>query len=154
MGRDAGFISLAATIAGGAEIAMLPEIKEDHSKVVEFFKGRAQSKKSFSIIIVAEGNFEGGATAISQMLNKEIPGFESRVVVLGHIQRGGSPTAYDRVLASKLGYGAVNALLAGEKNKMAGLINNKICLTPFIDAIQQKKPLNSDLLSMIDIFNT
>lgn len=154
MGRDAGFISLAATIAGGAEIAMLPEIKEDHSKVVAFFKGRAQSKKSFSIIIVAEGNFEGGATAISQMLNKEIPGFESRVVVLGHIQRGGSPTAYDRVLASKLGYGAVNALLAGEKNKMAGLINNKICLTPFIDAIQQKKPLNPDLLNMIDIFNT
>jgi 6-phosphofructokinase 1 len=154
MGRDAGFISLAATIAGGAEIAMLPELKEDHSKVVEFFKSRSQSKKSFSIIIVAEGNYEGGATAISQMLNKEIPGFESRVLVLGHIQRGGSPTAYDRVLASKLGYGAVNALLAGEKNKMVGLINNKICLTPFIDAIQQKKPLNSDLLNMIDIFNT
>jgi 6-phosphofructokinase 1 len=154
MGRDAGFISLAATIAGGAEIAMLPEIKEDHSKVVDFFKSRSQSKKSFSIIIVAEGNYEGGATAISQMLNKEIPGFESRVLVLGHIQRGGSPTAYDRVLASKLGYGAVNALLAGEKNKMVGLINNKICLTPFIDAIQQKKPLNSDLLNMIDIFNT
>jgi 6-phosphofructokinase 1 len=154
MGRDAGFISLAATIAGGAEIVMLPEIKEDHHKVVEFFKSRSESKKSFSIIIVAEGNYEGGATAISQMLNKEIPGFESRVVVLGHIQRGGSPTAYDRVLASKLGYGAVKALLAGEKNKMVGLINNKISLTPFIDAIQQKKPLNSDLLNMIDIFNT
>lgn len=154
MGRDAGFIALAATIAGGAEVAMLPEIKEDHSKIVDFFKGRQQSKKSFSIIIVAEGNFEGGAAAISQMLNKEIPGFESRVVVLGHIQRGGSPTAYDRVLASKLGYGAVNALLAGEKNKMCGLINNKINLTSFKDAITLKKDLNPDLLAMVDIFNT
>jgi len=154
MGRDAGFIALAATIAGGAEVAMLPEIKEDHSRIVEFFKGRANSKKSFSIIIVAEGNFEGGATAISNILNKEIPGFESRVVILGHIQRGGSPTAYDRVLASKLGYGAVNALLAGEKNKMAGLINNVITLTPFNDAINKKKSLNADLLNMVEIFNT
>ncbi|MDZ4668226.1 MAG: 6-phosphofructokinase [bacterium] len=153
MGRDTGFIALAATIAGGAESVMLPEVKEDHHKLIDFFRTRSQNKKSFSIVVVAEGNFEGGAFAISNMLNKEIPGFESRVVILGHIQRGGSPTAYDRVLASKLGYGAVNALLDGEKNKMVGLMNNKIVLTPFIDAITQIKPLNADLLKLVDILN-
>ncbi|MCF8254100.1 MAG: 6-phosphofructokinase [Bacteroidia bacterium] len=153
MGRDAGFIALAATIAGGAEMVLLPEVKEEHTVLIDFFRSRNETKKSFSIVVVAEGNFEGGAQAISSMLNKEIPGFESRVVILGHIQRGGSPTAYDRVLASKLGYGAVNALLAGEKNKMVGLIDNKIRLTPFIDSITMKKDLNADMLKLIDILN-
>ncbi len=153
MGRDTGFIALAATIAGGAEMVMLPEVKNDHVQLINFFKSRSETKKSFSIVVVAEGNFEGGASAISTILNKEIPGFESRVVILGHIQRGGSPTTYDRVLASKLGYGAVNALLAGEKNKMCGLINNQITLTPFIDAITKKKPLNPDLLNLVGILN-
>lgn len=153
MGRDTGFIALAATIAGGAEMVMLPEVKNDHLELISFFKNREETKKSFSIVVVAEGNFEGGAAAISALLNKEIPSFESRVVILGHIQRGGSPTTYDRVLASKLGYGAVNALLAGEKNKMCGLVNNKITLTPFIDAIKKKKPLNPDLLDLVGILN-
>ncbi|OYU95162.1 MAG: 6-phosphofructokinase [Bacteroidetes bacterium B1(2017)] len=153
MGRDAGFIALAATIAGGAEMVLLPEVKMDHLKLIDFFRNRQQSKKSFSLVVVAEGNFEGGAVAMSSMLNKEIPGFESRVVILGHIQRGGSPSAYDRVLASKLGYGAVNALLSGEKNKMVGLIDNKISLTPFIDSITKTKELNPDLLKLIDILN-
>lgn len=153
MGRDSGFIALAATIAGGAESVMLPEVKGDHFRLIEFFKSRSMSKKSFSIVVVAEGNFEGGAFAISSMLNKEIPGFESRVVILGHIQRGGSPTAFDRVLASKLGYGAVNALLAGEKNKMVGLLNNTIVLTPYIDAITKTKQLNQDMLKLVDILN-
>jgi len=153
MGRHAGFISLAATIAGGAELVLLPEVNEDHSKVVNFFKGRTNSKKSFSIVIVAEGNVEGGAFKIDEMLKAEIPNFESRVVILGHIQRGGSPTAYDRVLASRLGAGAVEALLKGEKNKMAGLMNNKFCLTPFYDAINSKKELNPDLIRLVDVFN-
>jgi len=153
MGRHAGFISLAATIAGGAELVLLPEVNEDHSKVVNFFKGRTDSKKSFSIVIVAEGNVEGGAFKIDEMLKAEIPNFESRVVILGHIQRGGSPTAYDRVLASRLGAGAVEALLKGEKNKMAGLMNNKFCLTSFYDAINSKKELNPDLIRLVDVFN-
>jgi len=153
MGRHAGFISLAATIAGGAELVLLPEVNEDHSKVVNFFKGRTDSKKSFSIVIVAEGNVEGGAFKIDEMLKAEIPNFESRVVILGHIQRGGSPTAYDRVLASRLGAGALEALLKGEKNKMAGLMNNRFCLTSFYDAINSKKELNPDLIRLVDVFN-
>ncbi|MBC7382470.1 MAG: 6-phosphofructokinase [Bacteroidia bacterium] len=153
MGRDAGFIALAATIAGGAEIVMLPEVKEDYPQIIDFFKFRTISKKSFSIVIVSEGNFEGGAIAIAELLKKEIPGFESRVVILGHIQRGGSPTTFDRVLASKLGYGAVEALLRGEKNKMVGLLNNKIELTTFKDSISNKKELNTDMLKLVDILN-
>jgi len=154
MGREAGFIALASGIAGGAEVILLPEIKEDIAEVIQFFKDRQTSKKSFSIAIVAEGNYEGGAFAISDRLKKEIPGFESRVVILGHIQRGGSPSAYDRVLASKLGNAAVEALMKGEKNKMAGLINNRVVLTPFHDSIFMKKDLNPDLLKLIDIFNS
>jgi 6-phosphofructokinase 1 len=153
MGRHAGFISLAATVAGGAEQVLLPELVEDHSKVVEFFKSRSNSKKSFSIVIVAEGNVEGGAFKIDEMLKAEIPGFDSRVVILGHIQRGGSPTAYDRVLASRLGSGAVESLMKGEKNKMAGLIHNRFQLTSFHDAIYKQKELNPDLIRLVDIFN-
>lgn len=154
MGREAGFIALASGIAGGAEVILLPEVKEDISEVIQFFKDRQTSKKSFSIAIVAEGNYEGGAFSISDRLKKEIPNFESRVVILGHIQRGGSPSAYDRVLASKLGNAAVEALLKGEKNKMAGLINNRVVLTSFHDSIYMKKDLNPDLLKLIDIFNS
>jgi 6-phosphofructokinase 1 len=117
MGREAGFIALASGIAGGAEVILLPEIKEDIAEVIQFFKDRQTSKKSFSIAIVAEGNYEGGAFSISDRLKKEIQKFESRVVILGHIQRGGSPSAYDRVLASKLGNAAVEALMKGEKTK-------------------------------------
>jgi 6-phosphofructokinase 1 len=154
MGREAGFIALASGIAGGAEVILLPEIKEDIAEVIQFFKDRQTSKKSFSIAIVAEGNYEGGAFSISDRLKKEIPNFESRVVILGHIQRGGSPSAFDRVLASKLGNAAVEALMKGEKNKMAGLINNKVVLTPFHDSIYMKKDLNPDMLKLIDIFNS
>ena len=153
MGRDSGFIALASTIAGGAEIALLPEIKEDYTEIIEFFKGINNSKKSFTIAIVEEGNDEGGSIAIVEKIKKEIPDFDPRIVILGHIQRGGSPTAYDRVLASRLGNGAVEALLAGRKNEMVGLVNNQVVLTSFHDAIYAKKVLNPGLLKLIDIFN-
>ncbi len=153
MGREAGFIALASTIAGGAEIALLPEVKENYTEIIDFFKGITSSKKSFSIAIVAEGNIEGGSTAIIEKIKKEIPDFDPRIVILGHIQRGGSPTAYDRVLASRLGNGAVEALLDGRKNEMVGLLNNQIAYTSFNDSIYKKKELNPGLLKLIDVFN-
>ncbi len=153
MGREAGFIALASTIAGGAEIALLPEVKENYTEIIDFFKGITSSKKSFSIAIVAEGNIEGGSTAIIEKIKKEIPDFDPRIVILGHIQRGGSPTAYDRVLASRLGNGAVEALLEGRKNEMVGLLNNQIAYTSFNDSIYKKKELNPGLLKLIDVFN-
>ena len=153
MGREAGFIALASTIAGGAEIALLPEIKENYDEIIEFFKGINNSKKSFTIAIVAEGNEEGGSMTIVERIKKNIPDFDPRIVILGHIQRGGSPTAYDRVLASRLGNGAVEALLNGRKNEMVGLVNNLVVLTSFNDSINSKKQLNPGLLKLIDIFN-
>lgn len=153
MGRNSGYIGLASGIASGAEMILLPEVKNDDQKLIEFFKHHRNSKKTFSIVVVAEGNYEGGATAIANLLKNNMPDFDSRVVILGHIQRGGSPTAYDRVLASRLGNAAVEALLNGEKNKMVGLINNKVTLTPFTDAINKTKALNADLIKLVDIFN-
>jgi len=154
MGRHAGFIALAAGIAGGAEGILVPESTDDWQKVLNMYTGNNQSKKAFSIIVVAEGEEHGGAFELVEKIKKLNPAFEARVTILGHIQRGGTPSAYDRVLASKLGNAAVEALLKGETNKMAGLINNKVMLTPFDDAINKTKKLNPDLLRLVDIFNT
>lgn len=153
MGRHAGFIALAAGIAGGAEGILVPESNDDWDKVVNMFTGKQKSKKAFSIIVVAEGEEHGGAMEIVEKLKKIEPSFDARVTILGHIQRGGKPTAYDRVLASRLGNAAVEALLKGEKNKMAGLINNQLVLTSFDEAIHKTKKLNPDLLRLVDIFN-
>lgn len=153
MGRHTGYIALAAGIAGGAEHILIPEQKNQFEKLLGLFKGENKSPKAFSIVIVAEGDEEGGAYQIVEKMKKEIPDFDPRVSILGHIQRGGSPTAYDRVLASRIGNGAVEALLAGETNKMTGLIDNKIVLTSYDDAINKTKPLNQGLLKLVDIFN-
>lgn len=153
MGRHAGYIALAAGIAGGAEVILVPESTNDWQKLSDYFI-RDKSKKAFSIVVVAEGDEQGGAYKIVDKLRMQIPDFDPRVSILGHIQRGGSPTAYDRVLASRLGNAAVEALLRGETNKMAGLINNQVALTSYDDAINKTKQLNADLLRLVDVFNT
>jgi 6-phosphofructokinase 1 len=153
MGRHAGYIALAAGIAGGAELILVPESKNDWQKVTDYFI-RDKSKKAFSIVVVAEGDEEGGAYKVVERLRKEMPDFDPRVSILGHIQRGGSPTGYDRVLASRLGNAAVDALLAGHTNKMVGIINNMVELTSYDDAINKTKELNADLLKLVDVFNT
>ncbi len=153
MGRQAGFIALASGTAGGAEVILVPEAKDDWQKLIKYFSGENKSKKAFSIVVVAEGDEAGGAYKIVEKLKTQIPDFDSRVTILGHVQRGGSPTAYDRVIASRLGNAAVEALLKGETNKMVGLINNKIELTTYDDAINKTKPLNAELLRLVDVFN-
>lgn len=153
MGRHAGYIALAAGIAGGAEVILVPESKNDWQKLSDYFI-RDKSKKAFSIVVVAEGDEEGGAYKIVDKLRQQIPDFDPRVSILGHIQRGGSPSAYDRVLASRLGCAAVEALINGETNKMVGLINNEVVLTSYDEAIHKVKALNEDLLKLVNIFNT
>jgi len=153
MGRHAGFIALSSGTAGGAEVILVPEAKDDWKKLTHYFSGKNKIHKAFSIVVVAEGDEHGGALKIVEHLKKNMPGFDPRVTILGHVQRGGSPTAYDRVLASRLGNAAVEALLRGETNKMAGLINNNIILTSYDDAINKTKPLNSELLRLVDVFN-
>jgi 6-phosphofructokinase 1 len=153
MGRHSGAIALACGIAGGAEIILLPEAADDWTMLMDYFSAE-KSQKAFSIIIVAEGDEEGGAYKIVERLKENLlKGFDARVSVLGHIQRGGAPTAFDRVLGTRLGNAAVEALLRGETNKMAGLVHNEVVCTPYADVLSQKKPLDRDLERLITILN-
>jgi 6-phosphofructokinase 1 len=151
MGRHAGYIALAVGMAGGAEAVLIPESKNDWPAIIDMFR---KSKKAFSIVIVAEGDEDGGAYKIVEKIKEQIPEFDPRVTILGHIQRGGSPSAYDRVIGSRLGNAALEALLDGKTNMMAGMINNKTNLTTYEDAISKTKELNPELVRLIEVFNS
>lgn len=145
MGKDAGFIALNAALAAGAEYAMIPERDQGITELVQKLKA-GESSKSSSIVIVAEGDEEGGAYEVARKVKAKYDHYDTRVTVLGHVQRGGSPSAVDRIFASRSGIAAVDALLAGESGKMVGTLNNMITLTPFEKAIGLKKDVDSDLL--------
>ncbi len=141
MGAEAGFIALYSGIATGAEAILIPEVKEDRRDLIKMIKNGNLRKKSSNLIIVAEGE-EGGAFAIAEKMKNEFSGYDIRVSVLGHLQRGGSPTAIDRVNASRLGHAAVEALLDDQKSVMVGLSNDEIVLVPFRRAVKQNKKVN------------
>lgn len=148
MGRDAGFIALYSGIAGGAEAILIPE-KETHiHDLIKTLEIGWRANKCSGIIIVSEGEKEGGAFEVARKVKEKFNNYDTRVMILGHLQRGGSPTCRDRVLASSTGYAAVRALLKGEKGVMIGVINDKIALTPFEKAIKQHPDLNIKLLEM------
>lgn len=151
MGRKAGFIALNTGIGSGAGSVMLPEVDMGIDGLIDILKKGARRKKLFSFIIVAEGNKNGGAAEIAQKVQEKFDHYDTKVTIIGHLQRGGSPTAMDRVLASRLGFAAVETLLDGKENVMVGVINNKIESTPFEDAIKKEKKLNEDLLQMAEI---
>jgi len=151
MGRNSGFIALSTGIGSGAESVLIPEVDASVDALIDKLKKGARRKKLFSIVIVAEGNKEGGAPAIAQKVQEAFDFYDTKVAVIGHLQRGGSPTCFDRVLASRLGFSAVEGLLAGKKNVMAGIVNNKVTFTPFQDAISKHKPLEDDLVRMAEI---
>ncbi len=147
MGRSSGFIALWAGLAGGAEDILIPERKTDLDEVCrKLEEGRLRGKSS-SILVVAEGDEAGGAFEIAKRIEKKI-GYETRVVVLGHLQRGGSPVALDRILATKLGTSAVELLIKGERRKMVGLISNQIKASPIEYAWKEKKKVD---LSFYDL---
>jgi 6-phosphofructokinase 1 len=141
MGRHAGFIALEVGIAGGAEVIVLPEDPTTASACAQVIADSASKGKRSSIVVVAEGGYEGGAEALARDV-KLCSGIEGRVTVLGHIQRGGSPTAIDRVLASRLGAACVEALLSGASGVGIGLVNDEIRLTPFKEAVEKRKDIN------------
>lgn len=153
MGRDTGYIAVRTAIGGGAEMVVMPEIKVNVKDVVKKLSETAVHTKSSHMIIVAEGDKERSAQNIAEKVKKALPTLDCRVTTLGHIQRGGSPTAADRVLASRLGLGAVEGLLAGKTNVMAGVINRSLVYTPFNDCITKKKPINRELIRMVDILS-
>ncbi|MBI3232590.1 MAG: 6-phosphofructokinase [Bacteroidetes bacterium] len=151
MGRHAGFIAMDVGIGGGAEAILIPEEKTNIDDLVKFFTIDKRKAKSFSIVVVAEGDDQGGAMEIAAKLKERIPGFDPKVTVLGHIQRGGTPSAYDRLLASRLGSAAVVELLEGETNKMVGIVSNELVLTTFEDAIEKCRPVDRELLKLAQI---
>jgi 6-phosphofructokinase 1 len=152
MGRDSGYIAIQSGISGGAESILIPEEKQTIDDVIATLKAGFDRKKSSSIVVVAEGDEEGNAAQIATSIKNSIDvPVDIRVTNLGHIQRGGSPTAYDRILASRLGLGALEGLLKGEKNVMAGIVNDDLVYTPFHDTITKKKLINKDLLRMASI---
>lgn len=153
MGRDTGYIAVRSAIAGGAEMALLPETKIVMKEVISKLKfGTSQSKASH-IIVIAEGDEIGRAQTVAEKVKKELPALDAKVTILGHVQRGGAPSAADRVLASRLGLGAVEGLIKGKTNVMVGIINRTLCYTPFKDTITKKKPINRDLVRLIEILN-
>jgi len=147
MGRDAGFIGLETGIAGGVESILIPEIKTDVNELCGQIKSLFERGKSSNIVVVAEGDDVGGAYEIGAKIKQET-GIDYRVVILGHVQRGGNPSAKDRLLASKLGYWAVKHLIDGKTNVMVGEINAKIVLTDMAETVEKKKPIDMDALEM------
>ena len=153
MGRDAGFIALRSGIACGAEAILIPEVHGQVQSLKDFLEKGFKRKKSSNIIIVAEGDEEGGAFTIAEKVKEEFSDYDTRVSVLGHIQRGGTPSAYDRVSASKLGFAAVEALMDDQKSIMVGFHNNEIAHIPFRKVIKLKKKVDPEQLQMAEILS-
>ncbi|GAA4104423.1 6-phosphofructokinase [Mucilaginibacter panaciglaebae] len=152
MGRDSGAIALRAGISCGAEAILLPEKSTAMEDLIAHLKNGAINKKSSSIVIVAEGDKTGGIYDLAKAVQQEITHYDIKVTVLGHLQRGGAPSSFDRVLGSRLGFAAVNALISGQSQKMVGLEANHIKLTPLEEALSHHDfKLESDLLQMMDI---
>src|ERR1700742_2411989 len=135
MGRDSGAIALRAGISCGAEAILLPEKETAIDDLIENLKAGQYNKKSSSIVIVAEGDKHGGVYDIAKVVEKEVKHYDIKVTILGHLQRGGSPSSFDRILGSRLGFAAVNALIAGETQKMVGLRANEIVSTTLDEAL-------------------
>ncbi|RYU91287.1 6-phosphofructokinase [Mucilaginibacter terrigena] len=154
MGRDSGAIALRAGISCGAEAILLPERDTAIDKLIENLKAGQYNKKSSSIVIVAEGDKSGGAYDLAEAVRKQVKFYDIKVTILGHLQRGGSPSAFDRILGSRLGYAAVNAMIDGKTQMMVGLEANHIKLTSLEEALTQHQfKLEADLMQMADILS-
>ncbi len=149
MGRDAGFLALNGAIASGAEAAIIPEISTEVDQLADLIQNGFRKSKNSSIVLVAESPVTGGAMAIAERVEKEYPQYDVRVSILGHLQRGGSPTAHDRILASRMGAAAIDALLDDQRNVMIGVKNDEIVYVPFSKAIKNDKPINRELLNTL-----
>ncbi|MBP6064839.1 6-phosphofructokinase [Bacteroides sp.] len=149
MGRDAGFLALNGAIASGAEAAIIPEFSTEFDQLEEFIKSGYRKSKNSSIVLVAESDLTGGAMHYAERVKNEYPQYDVRVTILGHLQRGGSPTAHDRILASRLGSAAIDALMEDQRNVMIGIENDQIVYVPFSKAIKKEKPINRELVNVL-----
>ena len=151
MGRDAGFLAQNSAIAAGAEAAIIPEDSTDIDQLAVFIKRGIRKSKNSSIVIVSEK--DGGAMHYAERVRKEYPQFDVRVSILGHLQRGGKPSAFDRILASRMGVAAIEALMEGQRNVMIGIHNDRIINVPIAKAIKEDKPINSELINVLGILS-
>lgn len=154
MGRDAGFIALRSGIATGAAEILIPETVTYIDDLIETLEEQIRKDIHSGIIIVAEGDDEGGAFEIAAKVKEKYDHYDTRVTVLGHLQRGGSPSSFDRILASTIGYEAVNALLSGRKGEMVGIVNKDIVYIPFEKAIKTHKIVRGEMLKMAKILTS
>ena len=153
MGRDHGFIAIRSGLATGAIEIMLPESEITVDELICTLEKGRKNKKTSSIVVVAEGNKSGNAIRLADKVNERYKNYETRVTVLGHLQRGGSPSCLDRVLASELGVAAVEGLLNGEKDVMVGSLNSEITYTPLEEALSKRKQLNPNMLRIAKILS-
>ena len=149
MGRDAGFLALNGAIATGAEAAIIPEISTEVDQLEELIKNGFRKSKNSSIVLVAESELTGGAMHYAERVKNEYPQYDVRVTILGHLQRGGSPTAHDRILASRLGAAAIDAIMEDQRNVMIGIEHDEIVYVPFSKAIKNDKPIKRDLVTVL-----
>jgi 6-phosphofructokinase 1 len=154
MGRDAGYIALHSGIATGAENILIPERKTNVNDIIKSLEEKEKRKKLVNLIIVAEGDEFGGANELSTYIKSKLPSLEVRVCILGHIQRGGSPTCMDRLIASRMGYHAVECLIEGRHNLFVGILNNKMHYTPLDEAVKKKQRINDEWMKIVKILAT
>lgn len=149
MGRDAGFLAQNSAIACGAEAAIIPEESTDVDQLAQFMERGIRKSKKSCIVIVSESP-KCGAMYYAERVTKEFPEYDVRVSILGHLQRGGTPTAHDRILASRTGVGAIEAIMQGQRNVMIGVRYNEVVYVPFSEAIRSDKPFNKKLIKVLD----
>ena len=149
MGRDAGFLAQNSAIAAGAEAAIIPEDRTGSDQLIKFMERGIRKSKKSCIVIVSESP-TCGAMHYAEHVNREYPEFDVRVSILGHLQRGGSPSARDRILASRVGVGAIEAIVKGQRNVMVGVRNNEVVYVPFIEAIGKQKMMDKQLIKVLD----
>jgi 6-phosphofructokinase 1 len=151
MGKDAGFIALRAGIGGGAEAVLVPETPTDLDALADTIREVWGKRSQSVIVVVAEGDESGGAYEVARNLAEHFPGCDTKVSVIGHMQRGGSPTCLDRVLASRLGAAAVDALVEGRSGLAAGQLHREVAFVPFEEAIKHNQTLNAGLLRLVEV---
>jgi 6-phosphofructokinase 1 len=151
MGRNCGFLALNSAIASGAEAAIIPEISIEKDQLGELIEQGFRKSKSSSMVLVTESDVTGGAMKMADRVKKEYPQYDVRVTILGHLQRGGSPSAQDRILASRMGIASIQALLENQRNVMIGIHENEIDYIPFKRAIKKQREINEELLEVLRI---
>ncbi len=154
MGRDAGYIALHSGIATGAENILIPERKTVMIDILNSLEEKEKRKKLVNLIVVAEGDEFGGATEVARIIKEKMPNQEVRVCILGHIQRGGSPSCMDRLIASRMGYHAVESLVEGRHNVFVGIVNNKMHYIPLNEAVKKKQRISEEWMKIVKILST